>query len=58
MEVDFDNKTATIKMKKGKTMKKETLNKAFEGSNYSCTKCEMVEKKDAEESDDTESEEG
>lgn len=42
-EVDFDSKTVTITMKEGKSLTKEALDKAFEGSKFSVSKFETVE---------------
>ncbi len=42
-EVDFDSKTVTITMKAGKTLTKEALDKAFEGSKFSVSSFETVE---------------
>jgi copper chaperone CopZ len=47
-EVDFESKTVTITMKEGKTLTKEALDKAFEGSKFSVTKFETVEAKKEE----------
>lgn len=39
-EVDFDTRTVTITMKEGKTLNKEALDKAFEGTQFSVSKFE------------------
>lgn len=48
VEVDFESKTVTITMKEGKTLTKDALDKAFEGSKFSVTKFEAVETKKEE----------
>ena len=40
VEVDFENKLATITMKEGATLSEETLKKAFEDSRFSVEKFE------------------
>lgn len=48
VEVDFENKLATITMKEGATLSEEGLKKAFEGSKFSITKFEQQGAKDAD----------
>jgi hypothetical protein len=42
VDVDFDAKTATVKMARGKTLSKEKCEEAFGGTNYKVAKFDAL----------------
>jgi copper chaperone CopZ len=57
VQVSYADKSATITMKAGKTLDRETVAKALEATTFTVTSFEAV-KPDAEDSEDSEDSEG